>query len=294
MIKYIGKQVDPLGNITYGDLSTEELTMFTYEDSRKVPLRVEAIGITHPCPDYKIERKHCDSFVLEYVVSGKGHIHCDGNDYDVNEDSVYLLQVGSCHQYWSDRKEPYEKIWINFFSGVFSDLLAAYGITHDKIVFPNSGCKKYFEELLRVAEESSNSDEVYLRVSEVLFQIMLQLVRAGEQVARSSSIAYLIKEALDRNVYRKITIEQVARECNVSKSQATREFKKVYSVSPYQYMLNRKIALAQKMLAGTSMRVYEISEQLGFSDEYYFSDVFKAKTGSSPRLWRVQQKTKSL
>ena len=29
MIKYIGKQVDPLGNITYGDLSTEELTMFT-------------------------------------------------------------------------------------------------------------------------------------------------------------------------------------------------------------------------------------------------------------------------
>ena len=62
----------------------------------------------------------------------------------------------------------------------------------------------------------------------------------------------------------------------------TREFKRYYGVTPYQYILDRKIAVARRLLLVTNMKVFEISAQLGFSDEYYFSDLFKAKTGVSP------------
>lgn len=91
---------------------------------------------------------------------------------------------------------------------------------------------------------------------------------------------------MDASVYRKITVETIAEQLSVSKSQMTREFKRYYGVTPYQYILDRKIAVARRLLLVTNMKVFEISAQLGFSDEYYFSDLFKAKTGVSPLKFR--------
>ena len=83
-------------------------------------------------------------------------------------------------------------------------------------------------------------------------------------------------------MYRKVSIENLSEQLNISKSQMTREFTKYYGVAPYQYILDRKIEAAKHLLLTSSMRVYEISELLGFADTYYFSNIFKQKTGLSP------------
>lgn len=290
MQQYGEKRIDPKKNILYGSTDHEEFVFFTYDSQKKRPIRVETIGITHRDPNYFIERKHADYFVLEYVKSGKGYVCCEGKNYTVEKDCVYLLQPGMGHKYGADKKQPYEKIWINFFSSVFADLFAAYGHTN-KVVFENSGCEKYFEELIAIAEECSDNEEAYLKVSEVLFKIILELCkcRKAEQKQKTSYVANLVKETLDNSIYRKVTIEELAKEINFSKSQMTREFRKYYGSTPYKYLLDRKIVIAKQMLVSTSMRVQEISEALGFVDAYYFSDIFKTKTGLSPLMFRKEQ-----
>lgn len=291
MQRYDEKRTDPKKNIMYGSTDHEEFSFFTYDVEKKRPIRVEMIGITHKDCDYFIERKHADYFVLEYVRSGKGYIHCDGKDYQVEKDCVYLLQPGTGHKYGADKKDPYEKIWINFFSGIFSDIVAAYGHS-GRIVFPDSGCESHFEELLKIAQETSDNEQVYLKVSEILFKIVLTLSEKAEQKQKTSYVANLVKEALDNSIYRKITIEEIAKEINFSKSQMTREFRKYYGVTPYKYLLDRKIVIAKQLLVSTQMRVQEISEALGFVDAYYFSDIFKTKTGMSPMAYRKAQMQK--
>ena len=285
MQQYQGKMVDPKKNITYGSCRKEHFEMFSSNPTKAYPLRVEMIGITYPDRDYFIERKHADYFVFEYVVSGKGYIEQGDNRWTVGEDCVYILQPGASHRYGADARHPYQKLWINFFSDIMTDVLAAYGLS-SQTVFPDSGCRKYFDELLELAQQYTVNDEVYLKVSDILFRMVMKLARRANGGNKASTLANSVKNALDASVYRKVTVEMIADQLSISKSQMTREFKRYYGVTPYRYILDRKIAVARRLLLVTDMKVFEISAQLGFADEYYFSDLFKAKTGVSPLKFR--------
>ena len=170
MLQIAKTNYDPKKNITYGDTSFEELNYFTYDDSKEYPVRIEAIGITHPNKKYFIERQHSDYFVLEYISKGKGFIICDDKKYTVEENDVYLIHLGSKHRYGADPNDPYEKIWVNFFGGVFTDIISAYGLS-GRVVFKNTNCKEFFNELLDLAIKYNDNEEVYLKASEIIFKI---------------------------------------------------------------------------------------------------------------------------
>lgn len=288
MMHYEHLLVDPKHNIFYGNTLKEAFVKFNYNPQKKYPLRAEMIGITYPDKDYYIERRHGDYFVLEYVESGEGYIRTENSEFKVTADSVYLLFPGKSHRYGADKKNPYKKIFINFFSDVFNQILLAYGLI-DKTVFYNSGCKDLFDKLLSIAEKSNDNDEVYLDLSNVVFEIIIRLAKLNEKREDVSELARVTKEALDAAVYRKVSVEKLSEELSISKSQMTREFTRYFGISPYKYLLDKKIDVAKHLLLSTQMRVYEISELLGFSDTYYFSNLFKQKTGMSPLGYRFDR-----
>ena len=106
----------------------------------------------------------------------------------VTEDCVYLLQPGKPHRYGADRKHPYEKIWINFFSEIFTEIFATYGLA-DQVVFPASGCRDLFEKLLELAQKSDSNDEVYLDVSGIVFEIALRLARSRKAKEKCDKVS---------------------------------------------------------------------------------------------------------
>lgn len=284
MLQISKKNPDPKKNIIYGDTSFEELNHFTFDNTKEYPIKVESIGITRPNKKYFIERQHADYYILEYITSGKGYVICDGKKYIVEENDIYLIHPGMKHRYGSDTNNPYEKIWINFFSGVFTDIISAYGLSN-RVVFKNTNCKELFLNLLDLAKNYSDNEEIYLKASEILFKIILNLVDNIEK-QNISTTAIKVKEILDQSIYRKVTIENLGEEMHLSKSQICREFKKYFKVTPYQYLLNRRITIAQNLLTKTKLSIKEISDSLCFADEYYFSNLFKKKNGISPSSYR--------
>ena len=288
MLQASGKKIDLKETITYGDTSFEESNHFTYNSRKQYPIRVESIGITHPSKNYFIERKHADYYILEYIISGKGYVTYDGKKSIVEKNDIYLIHPGMKHRYGADLEKPYEKIWINFYSSVFTDIISAYGLSNS-VIFTNTNCQNLFEELLDLAKNYSDNEEIYLKVSEILFKIILKLVTNIEE-QKVSATAIKIKEVLDRSIYRKVTVEDLCLEINLSKSQVCREFKKYYNMTPYQYLLNRRINIAQNLLVKTKISIKEISESLCFADEYYFSNIFKKKNKMSPLAYRKNVK----
>lgn len=62
-------------------------------------LYLEGAGVTHPDPGYYIQRTQRDRcfrylYVMEYVISGKGYIECDGKCLDVQAGDFYFLNQG--------------------------------------------------------------------------------------------------------------------------------------------------------------------------------------------------------
>ena len=99
-------------------------------------------------------------------------------------------------------------------------------------------------------------------------------------------IAMQMKDFLNTRLHVSFKIEELCKAFSHSESQTIRIFKKAFGVTPYAYVLTKKISLAKQMLKDTNLPVKEIAKQLSFADEYYFSNVFKAKTGVSPSAFR--------
>ena len=63
-------------------------------------------------------------------------------------------------------------------------------------------------------------------------------------------------------------------------------FVKEKGISPLQFLSNTRINFAQKLLLSKDVnnyKIYEIAEMCGFTDQLYFSRVFKKITGVSPK-----------
>jgi len=55
-------------------------------------------------------------------------------------------------------------------------------------------------------------------------------------------------------------------------------------------MKNYRIQKSKELLLGTSMKLYEIAERVGYTDPKYFSKVFRDVTGQLPADFRKTSK----
>ncbi len=275
--------VDPFHNIYYGSLISEQKTMFI--GSMMYPFNIECIGITNPDKDYSISRVSSDYYTIEFVLDGKGYLTVQDKTYTLGEGDVYILPPESKHCYHSDYTTPYRKIWCNFFSNTFTKVLADYHLDKE-YVFHAPECKEDFFTLLDIAQYSSGvNDDEWAKVASILLSIIGKIAAKFYHPNENSELATRVKEILDNSIYKNLTIEELCRTLYVSKMTLTKEFKKKYGITPYSYYLSKKITQAKLMLRST-ITIKEISNKLCFTDEHYFSGLFKQKVGVSPSDFR--------
>ena len=64
-------------------------------------------------------------------------------------------------------------------------------------------------------------------------------------------------------------------------------FKKTFKMSPVRFVTKMRIDYAKELLVTNRRSVSEIAEMCGFSNLYYFSNVFKKQTGFSPSQYPI-------
>lgn len=274
--------------IFFGPSAKEEYHFLIYDRNDDKPIHIENAGYTPPNGRYCVRRTNSSYFIFEYVISSKGYLEIDGVKHELNAGDVYCIEPGYDHAYYADEKEPFEKIWINFFSDVFVDVFRAYGIS-GKFVFKNVHCLHLFEQIKQIAETSNYSNNVCYPISALLFQIVCLLAANSEQNA-VSELADATKHLLDDALFSNISIEDIAKQLHVSKIQIMRKFAEAYNgETPYNYLLTGKIEIAKHFLLNTDMLITEISDKLAFNEPQYFSRIFKKKTGLSPNQFRKKR-----
>jgi AraC-like DNA-binding protein len=94
--------------------------------------------------------------------------------------------------------------------------------------------------------------------------------------------AEMIRASLDTN----IRLFDLARECGLSTSHFTRAFRKSFGLSPYRWLLERRIDCAKALLKTSDLPIADIALQSGFSDQTAFTRAFGRIVGDSPGRWR--------
>lgn len=98
-----------------------------------------------------------------------------------------------------------------------------------------------------------------------------------------------MKDFLNAQITEKFKMDTLCKHVSKSESQTIRIFKKAYGITPYNYVLNKKISLAKKLIKNTNLSIKQIAEKLNFADEYYFSNFFKQKVGVTPTKYRKSE-----
>ncbi|MGN0299407.1 MAG: AraC family transcriptional regulator [Lachnospiraceae bacterium] len=96
-------------------------------------------------------------------------------------------------------------------------------------------------------------------------------------------IVVRVKKYINEHIEERLTLNQVAEVFNISPNYLSVLFSKYNDVKFTDYVNQSKIETAKKMMKKGDLKVYEISDILGFESAFYFSRVFKKITGMSPR-----------
>ncbi len=93
-------------------------------------------------------------------------------------------------------------------------------------------------------------------------------------------------EYIEANLSEDVGLAEVANASATSVSSLTRGFKTSLGISPHRWVLNRRIALAQRLIYEGTTPLSDVAASCGFADQSHLTRVFVQKVGSSPATWR--------
>ena len=91
---------------------------------------------------------------------------------------------------------------------------------------------------------------------------------------------------IDLNYTMNITPDDISKAASLSPSHLHKLFSESLGMTPFEYMINRRIKKSMQLLTITNYSISEIASSCGFTDQSYFGKIFKAKTGYTPLNYR--------
>jgi AraC-like DNA-binding protein len=84
----------------------------------------------------------------------------------------------------------------------------------------------------------------------------------------------------------RLTIEALAVECGLSVRALQRQFRRVFGLTPQEFLMKTRVAASCRLLRTTDRPLSEVATQCGFSDQSSFTQHFKRRLGITPRAFR--------
>ena len=88
------------------------------------------------------------------------------------------------------------------------------------------------------------------------------------------------------NLNGRISLEELAKACGLSRGHFARAFKAATGDTPIDWLVRQRIGLAKQCLRNSKLSVEDIAEQCGFADQSHFTRVFSKHVGNTPGRWR--------
>jgi len=118
------------------------------------------------------------------------------------------------------------------------------------------------------------------------FELAKRLIELGEEKKIYDDTVLPAIKKIRSDYYKKLTIKQLSDDCSLSVSSFIQSFKKATKLTPISYINNHRLSVASSLLLTTNISIQQISERIGFYDQFYFSKCFSKKYGVSPLAYR--------
>ncbi|CAI3152567.1 Virulence regulon transcriptional activator VirF [Acinetobacter calcoaceticus] len=147
------------------------------------------------------------------------------------------------------------------------------------------------EVALRLLNLLRSKQDTFILGEQVKRELVYRVLQAsgGEFIKNLSAMAsrngviYTICEIIQRDYYRNLTVQELAKQAGMSISLFHQTFKKVTNYSPLQYIKITRLHKARELIMNNKMGVAEAAYEVGYVSASQFSREFKRLFGIPPK-----------
>lgn len=197
--------------------------------------------------------------------------------------STGLLKGRNCSTHW---------MYADLFRKMFPDvhLVTDMTITDEYGIYTNGGAYSYLHLLLYLVEKYTDRETAiycskYFQIDidrkyQSPFAMFWGLKTHQDEEIKKAQLF------IEKNVNRKISIEELADKFAIGRRNFDRRFIKATANTPGEYLLRVKIEVAKKALETSRKTINEVMYDVAYSDMKTFREAFRRITGMSPLDYR--------
>lgn len=227
-----------------------------------------------------------DHYLIHYITAGHGTYDSGSQVYHLSAGDGFLVTPSKVISYCADAENPWEYYWVGF-NGTDADrLISQAGLSHENPIFHYDKDSLYREKLLNIYKLNGSrpSDEARMQAELLLFLSLLMDNCGVVESMHKSGYEYVKKTLrfIEYNYSRDIDVDALAANAGISRSHLYRLFMQHISMPPNEFLTRYRIQKASILLKSHHLSVGEAAYSTGFSDQLYFSRVFKKYKGVPP------------
>ncbi|NNM53849.1 MAG: AraC family transcriptional regulator [Spirochaetales bacterium] len=257
---------------------------------------IDIVFVYHLRDDRQIAwhgRKHMhDShmYELHYFISGVGSFLNGSTTWNITPGSLHITSPGILHQIIAteDRKPItyYAVLFDAFEDGELQTLLERFKTSHAPFEMGTSH-RFFFANLL---EKHFSKKQDLILAARHNFLAFLYDLSAGLSAYGPLENAHVEKALaiMQNSIEKNLTLTELCSRLQLSHEHFVRVFSERIGMPPMRYYTQLKMEAARAMLSSTNLRIQEIADKLGFSNQFNFTRTFKRYTQQSPSIFRSQ------
>lgn len=227
---------------------------------------------------------------IGYVKAGTIQMTINGRSETIEEGGMYYLPAMCCFSHWVVGKTA-RVYWTHFEFGSTIDKPVLNQMVFPVCVrpFPKDRIEHIYEEMFqsRLSEDFGSplhSIGLMYELTAHFFEFCGKAVNlySNERFDKMKQIAEYICNHLDQN----LTVEQLAEQVGLNPHYFIKVFQNFFQETPVHFVLNRREQAARQLLEYSDMSIKQIGLSIGFTNQNYFSEFFKKRSGYSPSEYR--------
>lgn len=251
---------------------------------------VEEVGYFKTRSTYFTERENLNSYLIIFVLSGKGYLEYKGKAYTLYRGQGFLIDCMEYNYYKADAIDPFEILWVHFNGGTSYGYYQQFSKNSSPLCSfeKNTMVPSIIQELISTHKEKSIRTEVLSSklLVELLTEFLFTINTPGSTETFLPEYIKKIMKDLDKTLMDKITLDMLAQKYSMNKFHLEKEFKKFIGVSPNEYVISNRISLAKELLTYSDIPVSEIAFKTGIDNVSHFINLFKNREGITPLVFR--------
>ena len=240
---------------------------------------------------------HDQDLEISLVQSGGGTFYCQGVSYPMNEGDLIIKNAGVIHGEHTSLERPMHQVCVSF-SGM-EEIPGHPGHLLPRFLSPVLPSGEDFPLLSAIFDYLASHWQTDAALCRQLLLPVLEIVKNKiayrelhqRQPVPDGKTAQTVSDAaewIDGNYMQKITLDSLAERFFISPYYLEKKFKEYTGYSINQYVIDRRMGEAQRMLIFEEKPIKEIALSVGYDNLQYFYATFKKYAGKTPVDFRAE------